>query len=212
MNTILAKYQVTENEALTLSCPQFKEVLSTKMIQHLQAYWQQPSRKNGPVHERYLADFGVGEARSKRTRVRPYLREMTNDPLLHICKAAELCMHMRLECLPLRAFHSHQRANETAAARQARELCPSCQEHSETPTHFLLECPAYSSLRSAAGFADVVAQVQASPRPWRSLLADYPTTAARFIYNAWNIRRAALTGRGAYGGNPMALAPVPDLV
>jgi hypothetical protein len=31
----------------------------------------------------------------------------------------------------------------------------------------------------------------------------------KFVQDAWNIRRAVLTGRGADGGNPMALPPVP---
>jgi hypothetical protein len=31
----------------------------------------------------------------------------------------------------------------------------------------------------------------------------------KFVQDAWYIRRAVLTGRGADGGNPMALPPVP---
>jgi hypothetical protein len=209
VNAMLAKYQVTNTEALVLSTAQFKIHLSAKVVDYLRTYWQQPTRKHGPVHERYVSDFGVGETRSARTRVRSYLRELTNQPTLAYCRAAELCMHMRLECLPLRAFHSHLRTNETTVARQTRELCPCCQAHSETPAHFLLECPAYSSLRSPAHIAAAIAQAQATPSPWRSLLADHPATIAHYIHDAWSIRRAALTGRGAYGGNPMALAPVP---
>lgn len=33
------------------------------------------------------------------------------------------------------------------AAEMQRELCPGCKTQLETPTHFLLECPAYAALR-----------------------------------------------------------------
>jgi hypothetical protein len=35
---------------------------------------------------------------------------------MHRGPAAELCMKMRLECLPLRAIHSCQRRNETTVS------------------------------------------------------------------------------------------------
>jgi hypothetical protein len=118
-------------------------------------------------------------------------------------------MHIRLETLPLNAFHRHTRPRETTAARTRREMCPACSTHAETPTHFLLECPAYSSLRSlpclAACIAD--AQTRRTQAPWRALL-DEPAMAS-YILSAWNKRRAALTGREANGASPMALTPVP---
>ena len=43
--------------------------------------------------------------------------------------------------------------------------------------------------------------------PWRALL-NHPDMAS-FIYQAWVLRRAALAGREANGGNSMALTPVP---
>jgi hypothetical protein len=118
-------------------------------------------------------------------------------------------MHARLEILPLNAFHSHSRQRESADTRRMRELCPSCQARAETPTHFLLECPAYSSIRSLPHIAACIADVQRYPtqEPWRVLL-DHPDMAS-FIHQAWVLRRAALTGREANGGNSMALTSVP---
>jgi hypothetical protein len=88
-------------------------------------------------------------------------------------------------------------------------LCPSCKQHAETPTHFLLECPAYSCPRSLPHVAACVADAQNSSTqaPWRRLL-NQPLM-ANFILRAWDIRRAALTGREANGGDSMALTPVP---
>jgi hypothetical protein len=57
----------------------------------------------------------------------------------------------------------------------------------------------------AACLAD--AQNSSTQTPWRRLL-NQPHM-ADFILRAWDIRRAALTGREANGGDSMALTPVP---
>jgi hypothetical protein len=129
------------------------------------------------------------------------------------------------------AFHSHRRQGETSTAQEARELCPCCQQAPETPTHFLLECTAYSSPRSVL-LAGAIAEAQANPaanhapnshnpgspagggstpalETWRVILDHMQPGVIKFVQDAWRIRRAALTGRGANGGNPMALPPVP---
>jgi hypothetical protein len=162
------------------------------------------------VHTRYVTDFGLAVLTPTRPRMRPYLWDMTSSLDLDSCRAAELFMHMRLETLPLNAFHRHTRPRETTAARTRREMCPACSTHAETPTHFLLECPAYSSLRSLPCVAACIAGVQAQQpqTPWRALL-DEPTMAP-YIYAAWTHRRAALTGREANGASPMALTPAPE--
>jgi hypothetical protein len=123
-------------------------------------------------------------------------------------------MHMRLECLPLHAMHSHTRRNETAAAKQLRERCPCCQQAPETPAHFLFECPAYAQIRSPV--ADHIQDAQDSQDldPWRALLAfedgDALGPIASFVLATWQHRRAVLTGREANGvSNSMALPPGP---
>jgi hypothetical protein len=207
MTTLLAKYQVNAEEAKVMTKACFKQYVGRLAMEYLKTYWQHPPRQQSPVHARYVDTFGVGEIGTTRPRIRKFLREMTADTHLPTCQAAELYMHMRLECLPLRAFHCHQRRNETTAAQNLRQLCPCCQQHPETPAHFLLECSAYSSPRSAARVAAAVAQVTNTQGSWRRLLADHPATMADYILAAWNIRRAALAGRGANGGNPMVSAP-----
>ena len=144
-----------------------------------------------------------------RPKMRKYLSDLTTVPHFESCKAAELLLHFRLEILPLNAFHSHNRQRESADARRRRELCPSCNTHAETPTHFLLECPAYSSPRSLPHIAACIADTHRylAQEPWRALL-DHPDMVS-FIYQAWVLRRAALAGREANGGNSMALTPVP---
>lgn len=137
--------------------------------------WEMPPcHLAGAVHFRYKTTFGIGKLTTTRPKMRKYLRDMTADTYYNKCKAAELLMHFRLECLPLNAFHRHERRNESASTRRLRELCPCCQEAVETPTHFLLDCPAYSSSRSLPHIAECIADVASVPvnERWRALL-DY---------------------------------------
>ena len=123
-------------------------------------------------------------------------------------------MLFRLEKLPLNAFHQHRRARESADAQRQRELCPGCQRQPETPTHFLLECPAYAALRSPtfnAAVADAQNSQDADTEVWRTLLKLDNDSVPGYIFNAWRLRRAALTGREANGGNSMALSHVPGV-
>jgi hypothetical protein len=210
MQRLLTQYNIDTSNPTEITKENFKGHVEARAINYLRAYWTQPPRNSsGSVHTRYMADFGIGELTPRRPRIRTYLRAQTLYPRLDDCRAAELFMHFRLETLSLHAFHSHTRHRETAAARHIRELCPSCKQHAETPTHFLLECPAYSIPRSLPHVAACVADAQNSPTqaPWRRLL-NQPLM-ADFILRAWDIRRAALTGRGANGGHSMALTPVP---
>jgi hypothetical protein len=176
----------------------------------LKHYWEAPPRNlAGAVHSRYMADFGSPDMTRSKPRMRPYLTTMTSQPHLETCQAAELLLQLRLETLPLNAFHSHSRPRESASAHSVRELCPSCKSRPESPAHFLLECPAYSSIRSLPEVAACIAGTE--PRPnqaiWRALL-DSPAMAP-YLNRAWKLRRAALTGRGANGASSMALTPVP---
>jgi hypothetical protein len=74
----------------------------------------------------------------------------------------------------------------------------------------ILECPAYAALRShrfAAAVAD--AEQDTEIATWRTLMKMKYDVVPGFILSAWMLRRAALTGREANGGNPMALPSVP---
>ena len=50
-----------------------------------------------------------------------------------------------------------------------------------------------------------------TPDAWRRILKFEDAGVEAFVVHSWNIRRAALTGREANGGNPTALMPVPEL-
>ena len=50
-----------------------------------------------------------------------------------------------------------------------------------------------------------------SQAQWRDLLKMQESGVEAFMADSWSIRRAALAGREANGGNPMALTPVSDL-
>jgi hypothetical protein len=74
----------------------------------------------------------------------------------------------------------------------------------------MLECPAYAALRShrfQAAVAD--AEQDTETATWRTLMKMKYDVVPGFILSAWMLRRAALTGREANGGNPMALPSVP---
>jgi hypothetical protein len=80
----------------------------------------------------------------------------------------------------------------------------------ETPAHFMLERPACAALRSHR-FAAAVANAEQDTETatWRMLMKLTYDVVPNLILSAWMLRRAALTGREANGGNPMALPSVP---
>jgi hypothetical protein len=268
-----------------------------KAIEYLRAYWTEPPRKyRGAIHTRYMSSYGVGQLTSSRPKLRKYIVDNCRASSINETgKGVELCMHMRLECFGLNAFHRHRRQGESLDTQSNRELCPCCHQGLETPTHFPLECPAYSSpwsvlLAGAIADAQFISengpapaqvgpdpsgpapdaptptnsapalsgrarrtsprrgQALGSPAPsgpaldglgpggpapsgsihnnsalggpapggptvlpetWRIILARMQPGVIKFVQDAWYIRRAVLTGRGADGGNPMALPPVP---
>jgi hypothetical protein len=237
---LLQEYSIDSAVAASLTHAQFKNYCAAQAMQHLNTYWGQPPRQmQGAIQNRYKAAFGQGLTKPTRPCTRPYLMHLTEDLSVANGKAAELCMHMRIECLPLKAMHMHSRANESATARHARMQCPCCRQAPETPTHFLLECPAYSAPRVQLfhTLQDLKMSSPVTGRPlppnttstllehfrqldaaqaWRTLMgSDYlemhvaTGSIANYIMAAWSKRRAALDGREANGGNPMALTPVP---
>jgi hypothetical protein len=85
-------------------------------------------------------------------------------------------MKLRMEALSLKCMHSKTRRHETITTQQVRERCPCCNQHSETPSHFLLGCPAYvvrreiMMLHLTSVLPQLVHDVQADARQWRLLL------------------------------------------
>jgi Reverse transcriptase (RNA-dependent DNA polymerase) len=214
MGKLLQQYDIDATAAVSYGKEAFHGYLAGKAMVYLKGFWTAPPRSYSlGVHARYTESFGVGMVQTRTTRMRKYLGKLTAVPGYKLCKGAELCMQMRLECLPLNAMHSHRRGSESAAAQQARERCPCCQQAPETPAHFLLECPAYTHLRSPIAGHIQDAQDSQDLDPWRALLAftgGPPGPVASFVLAAWQRRRAVLTGREANGvSSSMALSPEP---
>jgi hypothetical protein len=219
IDKLLAQYNISPAAAATMSARDFNSHCALQTAAYLQAHWQQPPQHvPSAVHIRYINSFGVGQVHSTRPAMRKYIVCAT-ETMGSKGRAVELCMHMRMECLPLHAMHAHARRNESPAAQQARQECPCCRSAAETPTHFVLECPAYASVR-----AELMRTLQAShpnaeasiSTDWRALvgptyLDDDRTRAAvlDYVVAAWTKRRAALTGREANGGDLTAYAPEP---
>ncbi|KAF8059711.1 hypothetical protein HT031_005119 [Scenedesmus sp. PABB004] len=94
--------------------------------------WEAASGR-GSVARRYREAFGCGvfSARSFTRRAsvlcaRDYLGWLCRPGGPRRGQPAELLMHLRVECLPLRAAHSRACRGESAAQQAERERCPCC--------------------------------------------------------------------------------------
>jgi exonuclease III len=216
MDKLLKAYKIDKEAAAKLGRQQFHSHCATKAMEYLKSYWAAPPRHQaGAVQSRYQASTGTGRTTAKHSKPRPYMINLTDSYAFNKGRAAELCMQLRTECLPLFAMHNFSMGRESTAGRERRQQCPCCREAAETPAHFLLECPAYSTLRSGL-CRKLQSEGLTMPTEWRVLVgADYLENSdtqkhvADFIQATWNFRRAVLAGREAYGGHPMALALVP---
>lgn len=177
ISKLLAEYDI--DPALTSSCTkkQFAAYVKTKAAQRVQQLWTTGSRTTSTTLQRYRDTYGPGIIAQHKPAAREYIEKLSQMRRGH---AAELCMKLRLECLPLRAMHSHRRQNETSAQQAQRELCPVCNDASETAAHFLLECSAYTACRNTLftklqkTVPDALAVIQAGSAndTWRLLLKD----------------------------------------
>jgi hypothetical protein len=159
---IMQEYDVDIDEARQIpNRAAFQGYCAKKAMTYLAKYWEQPpQRLQGTTHEKYKEAFGIGLTASVRPRIRPYLLHLTEDQTATKGRAAELCMQLRVGCLPLKAMRTHIRTDESTHAHQTRLQCPACQQAPETPAHFLFECPAYSTTR-----AELFHTLQAKGRP-----------------------------------------------
>jgi hypothetical protein len=237
IHKLLAEYAVDEEATFELSKPKFVKLARRHIVAKLSEVGQREG--DGGVWEGYAQRFGMGAVHRDKPAARTYIAALSAQ---NRGPAAELCMRMRVQALQLRAMHSHQRRNETAAARMLRESCPCCHQAAESAHHFALECLAYAEPR--ATMLEVLHAKQ--PQQHAAILAALPATGWRlllsnavldtacmprvcggalrqqqqqqqrqhvvtsagavadFVMAAWQIRNAALTGRGANGGNAMA--------
>jgi hypothetical protein len=141
IHKLLTEYGIDEEATSALSTNDFVALARSQIA----AKWPEVGpRDEGVVATSYVQHFGAGMVKHDRPAARAYITMLSahgRGP------AAELCMRVRTQALQLRALHSGQRRNESAAAQRLREACPCCQQAAETTHHFLLECPAYAEHR-----------------------------------------------------------------
>jgi hypothetical protein len=232
VNNIITEYNLDVEATKEFSKAKFKRHVKTLITNKLHSMWlDTTSRANNSVHTRYLEAFGCGHTVNGVNGLHPTARHYISSlSLSGRGRPAELCMQLRLECLPLRCMHAKHRSGESVTMQQHRQCCASCKNADETASHFLLECPAYTDVRQlffaaldecCPGMLDVV---RSSPVAWRRLIDDSVigqkvavveneqqkinkkkkmAAVAEYMIAAWKLRSAALTGRGTNGGDPV---------
>jgi hypothetical protein len=189
---LLAEYDISTEDADTLCTSKFVKLVRSKLVAKLHGNVATGRQQGGAVFQRYKDAFGPGDSNHDKVSARGYIKVLSHMKRGH---AAELCMHLRAECLQLRAMHSIPRRNETVVARNIRESCPCCQQAAETAHHFLLECPAYSASRHRMfevlqAHGKLGAIQEGSPeQAWRLLLADNVLGVGPIIHRSTNWQR-----------------------
>jgi len=187
-------YGVDGDSVRQLSAAQFAALVAKRAALRVAAQWRAAAApRHGVVAARYVAAFGGGMLEGGRPAPREYLRWLAGRGR---GLPAELLMRVRVECLPLRAMHSHARPGESAQQPVQRERCPCCSVlAAETIAHFLFECPA---LGRPARLAALIAAVR-----------DAPVAQARHLHGVL-VRRLCRAGVGAAAaGGVAAVAAAP---
>jgi hypothetical protein len=115
MQKLPTQYDIDVQTAKPMAQNEFRALVDIQAILYPKTHWEKTRREDG-VHSRYLATFDMGTLTETRPKTRKYLDTMTHQPDANSCRAAELCMLLRLECLPLNAMRRYNWKNESAAA------------------------------------------------------------------------------------------------
>jgi hypothetical protein len=180
VNKLITEYGVDVSGSAQYLKGKFAKYVKSLAMARLQQLWAGTERRQqGAVAARYSDAFGEGTITTGLSGAHPmarkYFERLTRS---RRGEAAELCMKLRLETLPLRCMHHTQRRQETMVAQQARQCCPLCKQAPETPAHFMLACPAYANIRATmmlhltTAAPQLVACVQADHGKWRHLLEE----------------------------------------
>ncbi|KAF8064477.1 LINE-1 reverse transcriptase-like [Scenedesmus sp. PABB004] len=146
---LLRDYGVDVVATAGMSRNEFAAHLCDLAGDHIDGAWEAAAGR-GSVARRYREAFGSGVF-STRSFTRRAGVPCARDYLGWLCspggprrgRPAELLMRLRMECLPLRAAHSHARRGESIAQQAERERCPCCAARApESAAHFLFECGA----------------------------------------------------------------------
>lgn len=180
INKLIAEYKLDAAASLAYNKTKFAKYVRALAVDSLQTQWSTThTRQGGGLCTRYHQACGAGAVTQGMMGMHPVARRyITYLSSSGRGWAAELCMKLRMESLPLRCLHGKPRKHETLAAQAARERCPMCNAQAETPAHFLLHCPAYTASRENMMLhliitsPQLVADMQADATQWRRLLAD----------------------------------------
>lgn len=184
-------YGVEDDSVRQLPGAQFAALVAKRAALRVAAQWgaagAQRLARHGVVAARYVAAFGRGLLEGGKPAPREYMRWLAGRGR---GLPAELLMRLRVECLPLRAMHSHARPGESQQQRVQRERCPCCPvPAAETVAHFLFECPA---LGRPARLAALLAAVR-----------DAPAAQGRHLHGVL-VRRLCRAGIGAAAAGGVA--------
>jgi hypothetical protein len=217
INKLLQEYQVSAADTLQFSKGKFTNHVRAKITSKLQEDWRAAAtRADSAILTRYVDAFGTGEVRVVRNGLQPQARKYIDYLTAHgRGLPAELIMGLRIESLPLRCMHSHQRRHETLVQQQQREMCPVCKQAAETAPHFLLECPGYNAARTTfhnvlrTTHPDKMCAVEQLPatQVWRSLLADDIIKEAVVVDHAAQIAAAEAAEAAAEAAATEAAVP-----
>jgi hypothetical protein len=180
INKLITEYNINATATHMYSKGKFKNYVKECAMSLLDREWQAAcNRQHDGIVHRYNEAYGVGEIITGINGSHPAARKYINR-FTHKGRGlpAQLCMQLRTESLPLRCIRSKARRGETHVAQTAREQCPICKSSQETPSHFLLHCPAYNVHRERMmlhlniSAPQTVAALHADSTRWRALLAD----------------------------------------
>jgi hypothetical protein len=220
VHKLLTEYNINAEQTRHFQHSKFVRYLKERITNKLYQSWGNDSnRRNSATLSRYIESYGKGIIQIGRNGAQPSARKYFST-LTQQKRGlpAELIMGLRTECISLRCIKKSQRKNETIVQQLQRESCPHCSTTAETPSHFILQCPAYVDARNIMFDAlqqacpEEVAKVKSLPQDqaWRQLLsdgfldnADSLAAVASFVMAAWQLRNTALTGRETNGGNSM---------
>jgi hypothetical protein len=207
---LLSDYGIDSAGAGQLTGVQFAALVSKRAAVRVAALWggaaaggAQRRARHSVVAARYVAAFGGGLLEGGNKPVaREYLRWLGGQGR---GLPAELLLRLRVECMPLRAMHSHTRPRESEHQRVQRERCPCCTAPApETAAHFLFGCAAPGRpARLAALLAAVRDAPVAQGRHLHGVLV-------RHLYRA-GVGAAAAGGFAAVAAEPARAAAALEL-
>lgn len=212
---LMAAYKMDRTIASSLNKDKFKTYLDKLTTEYVKQLWQTRENRGSSVLTRYRTTYSNPTTYIVK-KAQSYFITLSHQGRGH---AAELCMQLRLESLPLKARITRKHHSETDSQLAARRSCPCCSQTTETTAHFLMKCHKYEELRQLlmhvlqtssqwAHFVTLSDDVQATqlinPDFWKD--QDIFQAVATYVIEAWKARslhlHTALLGAEINGLTP----------